>query len=210
MGCGLAACMAPARACRPPKAGGIGPRPDYRFRPPGPEPATVRAPARLAVATSAATSRSSIASIASRFVDVLDDLDALDGSDTWVTRLRAWSGITGWRFESSSAHRESPAYAGLSSLWRAFVATRRRDDWGTLPSPVLFPISTRTGARPEAPQPRSMRRAWTPDGSPGANGLGRVRPRARSRRTSTTPRNGPPPAVADRSCVIAPAAAIRE
>src|SRR3954454_17321449 len=24
------------------------------------------------------------------------------------TRLRAWSGITGWRFESSSAHRERP------------------------------------------------------------------------------------------------------
>src|SRR5215207_11491949 len=30
------------------------------------------------------------------------------------TRLRAWSGITGWRFESSSAHHESPANAGLA------------------------------------------------------------------------------------------------
>ena len=43
-------------------------------------------------------------------------MDASDGSDTRGTRLRAWSGITGWRFESSSAHLESPAYAGLSSV----------------------------------------------------------------------------------------------
>jgi hypothetical protein len=27
--------------------------------------------------------------------------------------LRAWSGITGWRFESSSAHLEKPRSAGL-------------------------------------------------------------------------------------------------
>src|SRR4051812_1871675 len=27
--------------------------------------------------------------------------------------LRAWSGITGWRFESSSAHQESPAQRGF-------------------------------------------------------------------------------------------------
>jgi hypothetical protein len=26
--------------------------------------------------------------------------------------LRAWSGITGWRFESSSAHYEGPAGGG--------------------------------------------------------------------------------------------------
>ncbi len=32
---------------------------------------------------------------------LLHDLDVFD---SWVTRLRAWSGITGWRFESSSAH----------------------------------------------------------------------------------------------------------
>ncbi len=32
---------------------------------------------------------------------------ATDGYDTRVTRLRAWSGITGWRFESSSAHRKA-------------------------------------------------------------------------------------------------------
>src|SRR5688572_18024151 len=31
-----------------------------------------------------------------------------DGYDTWVTRLRAWSTLSGWRFESSSAHRKAP------------------------------------------------------------------------------------------------------
>ena len=36
-----------------------------------------------------------------------------DGYDTRVTRLRAWSGITGWRFESSSAHERRPRLAGL-------------------------------------------------------------------------------------------------
>jgi hypothetical protein len=33
---------------------------------------------------------------------------ALDGYDRRDTRLRAWSGITGWRFESSSAHLKAP------------------------------------------------------------------------------------------------------
>jgi hypothetical protein len=32
--------------------------------------------------------------------------------DTRVTRLRAWSGITGWRFESSSAHLRKPCVRG--------------------------------------------------------------------------------------------------
>jgi hypothetical protein len=59
------------------------------------------------VATSVATSRSSITSISSTRLDDLDDMDALDVFDTRVTRLRAWSGITGWRFESSSAHRKA-------------------------------------------------------------------------------------------------------
>jgi hypothetical protein len=65
------------------------------------------------VATSAATSRSSRPSIASRNADDLGDMDASDGSDTRVTRLRAWSGITGWRFESSSAHGKPPAQRGV-------------------------------------------------------------------------------------------------
>jgi hypothetical protein len=34
-------------------------------------------------------------------------LHDLDGSTLCVTRLRAWSGITGWRFESSSAHQKA-------------------------------------------------------------------------------------------------------
>ena len=37
---------------------------------------------------------------------------ATDGYDTRVTRLRAWSGITGWRFESSSAHRAKAPHSG--------------------------------------------------------------------------------------------------
>src|SRR5687767_13124774 len=37
-----------------------------------------------------------------------------DGGIGRRARLRAWSGITGWRFESSSAHSEKPRSAGLS------------------------------------------------------------------------------------------------
>src|SRR5215212_8317725 len=36
-----------------------------------------------------------------------------DGGIGRRARLRAWSGITGWRFESSSAHSEKPRSAGL-------------------------------------------------------------------------------------------------
>src|SRR3954454_2508639 len=36
-----------------------------------------------------------------------------DGGIGRRARLRAWSGITGWRFESSSAHLEKPRPAGL-------------------------------------------------------------------------------------------------
>ena len=70
------------------------------------ETVTVRRGRRCPVARSAATSRSCITS---RFPLVLDAGARSDASDTRVTRLRAWSGITGWRFESSSAHGESPA-----------------------------------------------------------------------------------------------------
>jgi hypothetical protein len=48
------------------------------------------------------------------------DLDAradFDGSTLHVARLRAWSGITGWRFESASAHRaKAPLVGALSFL----------------------------------------------------------------------------------------------
>jgi hypothetical protein len=73
------------------------------------------------VATSVATSRSSITSISSTRLDDLDDMDALDGFDTRVTRLRAWSRLTGWRFESSSAHRK----ALQSGAFRVSVPHRR-------------------------------------------------------------------------------------
>src|SRR5690242_14509655 len=36
-----------------------------------------------------------------------------DGGIGRRARLRAWSGLTGWRFESSSAHLERPRVAGL-------------------------------------------------------------------------------------------------
>src|ERR671923_2890050 len=36
-----------------------------------------------------------------------------DGGIGRRARLRAWSGITGWRFESSSAHLEKPRKPGL-------------------------------------------------------------------------------------------------
>jgi hypothetical protein len=39
-----------------------------------------------------------------------------DGYDTRVTRLRAWSGITGWRFESSSAHLWKAPLGGAFSF----------------------------------------------------------------------------------------------
>src|SRR4051794_40056830 len=42
-----------------------------------------------------------------------------DGGIGRRARLRAWSGITGWRFESSSAHQEKgPHQAGLSRSGR--------------------------------------------------------------------------------------------
>jgi hypothetical protein len=48
-----------------------------------------------------------------QFTAVRWKFDHSDGSDTPVTRLRAWSRLTGWRLESSSAHRESPAKRGF-------------------------------------------------------------------------------------------------
>jgi hypothetical protein len=78
-------------------------------------------PPRLSVATSVATSRSSITSntsLASRNPDVLDAIDASDASDTRVTRLRAWSTLSGWRFESSSAHSEPPAQRAVPAFSR--------------------------------------------------------------------------------------------
>jgi hypothetical protein len=88
------------------------------------------------VATSAATSRSSIAFIPSRFPDDLDVLDASDVSDTRVTRLRAWSGITGWRFESSSAHTKAPRLQGFRRLRVAACREPREQIRGNIRGPV--------------------------------------------------------------------------
>jgi hypothetical protein len=68
------------------------------------------------VATSVATSRSSDASISSTRADDLTLLHDLDGSTLSRARLRAWSGITGWRFESSSAHEKALLAGPLLSL----------------------------------------------------------------------------------------------
>src|SRR5215211_2084912 len=57
-----------------------------------------------------------------------------DGGIGRRARLRAWSGITGWRFESSSAHRESPANAGLSSLWASWRAIPWQQLWQHRPT----------------------------------------------------------------------------
>jgi hypothetical protein len=54
-----------------------------------------------------------------------DGVEPADASHTPQILLRAWSGITGWRFESSSAHRGSPANAGFSRQWAA-IAPRCR------------------------------------------------------------------------------------
>src|SRR4029078_8303844 len=66
-----------------------------------------------------------------------------DGGIGRRARLRAWSGITGWRFESSSAHAEKPRLAGLfafsaSSPERGVNNSRQRsDNWRTAHSPVF-------------------------------------------------------------------------
>jgi hypothetical protein len=66
--------------------------------------------------------------------------------------LRAWSGITGWRFESSSAHHESPANAGLSSLW----ASLGTSSWQQLLQhcPHRCPHPRETGNRCDSAQSR--------------------------------------------------------
>jgi hypothetical protein len=49
--------------------------------------------------------------------DLLRKVRDRDGYGTRVTRLRASSGVTGWRFESSSAHRAKARTAGLCRSW---------------------------------------------------------------------------------------------
>ena len=51
-----------------------------------------------------------------------------DGYDTRVTRLRAWSGITGWRFESSSAHRKA-LHSGAFRVLSGHFAGERVGPW---------------------------------------------------------------------------------
>jgi hypothetical protein len=70
-----------------------------------------------------------------RVVTIWRGMDAM--GRRWVG-LRAWSGITGWRFESSSAHsRKSPPAAG-SFVWAAPRASALRRGWtrGSCSPPV--------------------------------------------------------------------------
>jgi hypothetical protein len=101
----------------------------------------------ITVATSVATSRSSITSRSSTRLDDLDDLEALDRYDTRVTGLRAWSGITGWRFESSSAHRKA-LHRGAFRAFCALVSDSLAGAWQLLwqPSPRSSPTPCAPGA----------------------------------------------------------------
>ena len=69
----------------------------------------------------------------------------LDGYDTRVTRLRAWSGITGWRFESSSAHDAKAPHGG------AFVVS------GSVPAELLGHIRGNTPGQVRCSMVRSPR-----------------------------------------------------
>ena len=63
-----------------------------------------------------------------------------DGGIGRRARLRAWSGITGWRFESSSAHRtKSPHSRGF---------------WRSQPSGDHGPPASAADRRPRPPQPQ--------------------------------------------------------
>ena len=69
-----------------------------------------------------------------------------DGGIGRRARLRAWSGITGWRFESSSAHLRKPRSAGLSSFSGRSLARGGRTfrgnasgNWGTPCAPACSP-----------------------------------------------------------------------
>jgi hypothetical protein len=101
---------------------------------------------------------------------------ALGGYDTRVTRLRAWSGITGWRrFESSSAHKsEGPAPRGFCRSWAHRLRQRcgsrhqhgageRRS--GAPPAPIRAVMDSRPPPSPvttiEPPRPvTSAARSW--------------------------------------------------
>jgi hypothetical protein len=74
--------------------------------------------------------------------------------------LRAWSRLTGWRFESSSAHRESPANAGLSSLWASWRNISWQQLWQHRP-PTVGPqfVRVRLGSADDRRSDARTRRA---------------------------------------------------
>jgi hypothetical protein len=101
-----------------------------------------------------ATSRSSDASISSTRPYDLDAGARFGRIYTSRTRLRAWSRLTGWRFESSSAHEKAlhRRPCSVSSYVKRYRLARRRD----VPQPP--DLRTRTANRQ---RPSSLRRTGT-------------------------------------------------
>ena len=61
----------------------------------------------------------------------------LDVSDTWVRRLRAWSTLSGWRFESSSAHWKATHLRGFRRQRGGTCSQRRDHIRGQTPCPEV-------------------------------------------------------------------------
>ncbi len=128
-----------------------------------------------------------------------------DGGIGRRARLRAWSGITGWRFESSSAHLGKPRSAGLFSFrgkspcGERFVATPMRTT-PRLASGCVSCSASRTArsrrgaalrAAAHASRPRAAARGFPlPVGVSSPLGLARDRGRAGAWRTVDVVRRG--------------------
>jgi len=93
-------------------------------------------------------------------------LHDLDVYDTRVTRLRAWSRLTGWRFESSSAHVGNPAIAGFPAFR---CGCRCGSDGPVSRSQRCSHAARRDAALPATCRDRDTdpgRRAWCIEGGP--------------------------------------------
>src|SRR5436190_5588708 len=106
-------------------------------------------------------------------------LHDLHGSTLWVTRLRAWSGATGWRFESSSAH-EKALHSG------AFALSRRVSDSATSAWQLLWQLRSRRmkpWATPPARRHSSTAGVWQAFAQTSALRLERATPTSRTTRS---------------------------
>jgi hypothetical protein len=96
---------------------------------------------------------------------------ATDVYDSRVTRLRAWSGITGWRFESSSAHVAKAPRGGAFSLvgtgspgWGRVSRGNAFGNWGRV-CPQSAPTLKESGMGVHYRKAHQPRRATAPRGS---------------------------------------------